>query len=290
MRLFHTTTYELYNKDDIKLCIISDIHFSKIVKDKKLNHILKYMKKVNPSYILIPGDFIDSTNEIEDELEKKRFLNWLKKLSNISKVIISIGNHDVTKTVGKKELYDYKKDFFDEINKIDNIYLLNNDIYEDKYIRICGITITFDCYFSEDKKVLLENLEKNKLLLQKANKLNILMIHSPINLNDKEVEEKIKCFDFYISGHMHNGCIPPIVNEVWKSTRGIITPTKKLFKKNTRNSLTKKGDKLLISGPVITFSKKSGFVKNFDFIYPMYISIMNFNKNNDFNIKRKYHK
>ena len=75
MRCFHTTRYDLYNKNNIKIMIMSDIHFSKCVKDKKLNYITKYINKEQPNYILIPGDLIDSNNDIEVLNEKDRLIN-----------------------------------------------------------------------------------------------------------------------------------------------------------------------------------------------------------------------
>ena len=87
MKIFHTTTYKLYNKDNIKISIISDIHFSYKI-NRKLELLLNHLNKVKPDYILIPGDLIDSVDMIEKQDEKDRLINWLKRLSKISKVII----------------------------------------------------------------------------------------------------------------------------------------------------------------------------------------------------------
>ena len=76
---------------------MSDIHFSKCVKNKKLNYITNYINKEQPNYILIPGDLIDSNNDIEVLNEKDRLINWLKKISKNTIVLISLGNHDMFK-------------------------------------------------------------------------------------------------------------------------------------------------------------------------------------------------
>ena len=291
MRSFHTTTYNLYNKNDIKLCIMSDIHFSKYLKNKKLNRIIKYIDKIKVDYILIPGDLIDSVNDIENINEKERILNWINKLSKISKVIISIGNHDFYYKIDKnKKDYNDNKEFFNEINKIDNVYLLDNQVYQDDNVYITGFTISFPFYHEDNINLLINDLDNNKKILEPENdKLKLLMIHSPESLDEKEIFDKINKFDFIITGHMHNGCVPPIINEIWKSSTGIINPSKKFFTKNTRNTLNKKEDKILINGPVTTFSKLSGIFRIFNFLYPTYITIMKFSNKHDFEIIRKYH-
>ena len=288
MRCFHTTTYNINNENNIKIFIMNDIHFSEKIKDKKLNYIYNYIKRVNPNYVLIPGDLIDCVNKIENNIEKNRLFTWLKKIASISKILISIGNHDIFK-VDKKKSYYYKLDsFYDELNNLDNVYVLDNNIYEDSNIYVCGITMDYNYYSDETLDKLNKELEKNKSILTNLpNKLRILLIHSPSNLDKTNL---VKEFDYIICGHMHNGCVPPLLNEIWRSKKGIITPNKKFFGNNERNTLRKENDKILVNGPVITFQSVSGIMRIFNILFPTYISIMNFNKNNKFSIKKKYHK
>ena len=296
MKIFHTTTYKLYNKDNIKISIISDIHFS-YKTNRKLELLLNHLNKIKPNYILIPGDLIDSVDMIEKQDEKDRLINWLKRLSKISKVIISLGNHDYYKIKEKKFLknkFDYKFDnnFYNEINSIDNIYLLNNDYYSDDVIYIVGITLSYNYYLKEDINILEKDLNENKNIISNLpnNKLKIIMIHSPYNLDNKNILNKLNEFDYFVTGHMHNGCVPPIINELWNSNKGIISPHNKIFSKNTRNSLKKSSDKLIINGPVTTFQACSSYMQIFNCIYPIYNTILEFNKNNNFNIRKRYHK
>ena len=96
--------YNIDNKLNKNIILISDIHYNDHTDLNRLNYILKEIRKHKPDYICIPGDITDKAN-INDENE---FIEWLKKLSKIAKVIISLGNH---------EFY---------VNKNKDIYFLNN--------------------------------------------------------------------------------------------------------------------------------------------------------------------
>ena len=297
MKRLHTTTYKLYNKDNIRISILSDIHFSHKVKTK-LDKLLKHLNSIKPNYILIPGDLIDSTDMIEETKEKERLLNWIKELSKTSKVIISLGNHDMYKIRKKRIIknrfkYSFPLTFFNEIKSIDNVYLLNNEKYEDDLIYIVGLTAPFSYYSKEKSDILLNHLEKNKELVTNLpnNKLKILLFHSPVNLVKNKILERINEFNYFITGHMHNGCVPPLINELWNSNKGIIAPSGKLFASNERTNLRNKEDKLIINGPVTTFQSCSGIMQMFNIFYPIYNTILEFDKDNTKIIrKRKYHK
>ncbi|MBE6160454.1 MAG: metallophosphoesterase [Lactobacillales bacterium] len=296
MKRLHTTTYKLYNKDNIRISIISDIHFSHGTL-KKLNILLKHLTNIKPNYILIPGDLIDCSDILKDNKVKDEFLIFIKSLSKISKVVISLGNHDFYKIKKRKLIKNSYENYFSyqlfyEISLINNVYLLDNDKYEDKKIYIAGITVPLEYYKDESSNSLSKKLNRNKKIISDLpeDKLKILMIHSPMNLNNKRIKNKLKEFDYFVCGHMHNGCVPPIINELWNSSKGIIGPTGKFLVFNARNTLRKKEDKLLVNGPVITFSKCSGIMRIFNIFYPIYNTILDFNKKNEFKIKRKYHK
>lgn len=273
MKLYETE-YKICNKNKFKICIVSDVHISNKLKNNVLDKIVKYMNEEKPDYILIPGDLMDKSDELKTE--KLRTLNWLKELGKISKTFIVLGNHDFI----KNKKYVKPVEFIEEINKINNVMLLDNELYEDENIYLYGLTLNISNYKLKSKKLLLEDLNN---IPNKSKKVNILMMHSPINV-DKEVISKID-YDYIICGHMHNGCVPPFLNKIWKSSRGFLTPNKSLFGKNSRNTLNKESDKLLVVGPVTTFDKISGIFQVFNFMFPLYVTKMSFNKNETFKIK-----
>ena len=109
MKIFQETTYKLYRKTplfsgqsrSLKIAVISDIHFSKLVKNAKLRAIKQQFELSRPDYIFIPGDLIDTLECIDSESEHQRFLNFLQNLTAISsvrKMIVSLGNHDLPYT------------------------------------------------------------------------------------------------------------------------------------------------------------------------------------------------
>ena len=87
---------------------------------------------------------------------------------------------------------------------------------------------------------------------------------------------------------MHNGCITPIINEINKGSRGLISPTKQIFPKNTRNTLNKIEDKLLVNGPITTFHEKTKILQLFNIFYPINMSILELKKSNKEDIKVQY--
>lgn len=89
MKRFHTTSYKLYQpkkvlNSDFKVKIISDLHFSYMISNEKLQSIINQIEKEKPNYILFPGDVLDTTNMIKNEDEYYRIINFLQALGNIA--------------------------------------------------------------------------------------------------------------------------------------------------------------------------------------------------------------
>ena len=104
MRLFYTKRYDIYNDKRIKILVLSDIHFSSSIKDKKLDIITKYIKNELPDYLLIPGDLIDCVDEITNIYNKDRLIKWITEISKLTCVLISLGNHDMFKRINKTKI------------------------------------------------------------------------------------------------------------------------------------------------------------------------------------------
>lgn len=291
MKKFYTTGYKLYNdkiNENIRISVISDIHFSSAFSDKKKERIIKHIKSLNPNYILIPGDIINNLNELDNETTKYSFYSFLEELGKLSKVIISYGNHDLYKKVDSELEFYFDKKMYEEINKIDNITLLNNNYYEDNNLYVYGITLSGE-YYGTPQKEYLEVLKKELLNIKKCNennKIKILLMHSPLHVD--EVKDYFSEFNYVICGHMHYGCVPPIINEIWKSNRGIISPTKEIFVNNSRTTLKSKNDKVIVNGAITTFSKGSGIFRMFNILYPMHDTYIDFTSDKKYDLENVF--
>ena len=85
------------------------------------------------------------------------------------------------------------------------------------------------------------------------------------------MREKLSSYDLILSGHMHNGCIPPIIDELVKNNRGIIAPNKKIFPKNARG-ISIVGNYAVVSSGITKLSRSAPLIlRMFNFIFPMSI-------------------
>lgn len=255
---------------DITLIHIGDIHFNKLTKDKKLQQIKEEIHKNNPDYVVITGDIIDNPSIIKDKIKIKKLLLFLTDISDFTKVIISLGNHDIYK------LEDHK--FFKNLNELKNIYVLDNDSYIDETIYISGITLPSNYYYNmmkeESKEILIEHLKKHKKLITNLPVFipKVSLIHSPIKLPDKEVLTILKDYDLLLSGHTHAGMVPKILDKFIKKNHGIIAPNKKLFPEIARGKIERLiGNKkmtIIITGGITKLSEHSSKILNkLNFIY-----------------------
>jgi len=235
--------YNLKNKINAQIVLISDIHFYDENDLKRLNKVLHQIKKINPDYICIPGDLTDISN-IKDE---NKLIDWLKELSNISKVIISIGNHEFYINKAKK-IFGLNTKLLNKIKNINNLYLLDNENKIIDNINFIGLTIPMEYYYNNnvDFNMCLKYIKTNKKYY------NILLCHSPINISKKEIIYKIKV-DLILCGHMHGGITPRILRPIFKN-RGIISPRYKLFPKIAYGHLKINNTDIIISSGVTVIS------------------------------------
>ena len=255
---------------DITLIHISDIHFNKKTKEKKLNLIKEEIYKSNPDYVVITGDTIDESSVIKDKLRIKRLLVFLTDIAKFTKVIISLGNHDIFSNE------DYK--FFKNLNGLKNIYVLNNESYIDENIYISGFTLPTNYYYNitknESKEILLEHLKKYKKLTTNLPVFlpKVGLIHSPTKLPDKDILTILKEYDLLLSGHTHNGMVPKVLDKFFKPNQGIIAPNKKLLPEISRGKIEKnifnKKITIIINGAITKLGEKSaGILSKLNFIY-----------------------
>ena len=258
-------------KKDITFIHIGDIHYNETTSAKKLEYIKYAIEDAHPDYIFITGDLLDKPKITKNKEKIKLLVSWLNSLGNIAKVFISLGNHDIILEE------DYK--FLNKLNDINNIYVLNNQSYEDENVFISGFTLPTNYYYNiekhEDENALLETLQNNFNLVTNLpkKKYKVALIHSPILLSEKKVIEKLKEYDLILSGHMHNGLIPRILDKIIKNNYGLISPDKRLFAKNTRGKIKTKYYTIIITGGITKLSPSSTkILSKLNGLYPISIN------------------
>ena len=290
-----TNIYTLHHPEIEKrfsIVVGNDLHFHPNIKTEKLNKILNEIAKIDPEYIMLPGDIISYTEAIESTYEKDRLLRLLQEFGEIAPTMISLGSHDFYKKEDKLNPVLDKK-LYHKINELSNVQILHNTHYIDERIYVAGITQSYGYYHpnnnfakhpikpvQEDKAVLLKDLETHLKELKNLpkDKLKFMLIHSPIHIDSIEVQAYLKEFDYILSGHMHNGCVPSFLFPFWKSTRGFIAPSGALFPKNERDTLRFQGDKLLVNGPLTTIQPDSILKYYLNEFFPSYLSVLEFVK------------
>lgn len=254
--------YKIEGKVNIKICHISDIHFNKQYNLKIFDELYKCLKNKKIDYICITGDTLDDAKIIKEK-EVKYLIKFINKLSTITKVIISIGNHDESIYTKRKVKYKDTSKFFNKL-KSENVIVLNNSYYETINLIFIGYTRTFKLYKKEmlnEKEI---NLEVNKLI-KNTNKYQILLSHSPVGMKDVNV-------DLILCGHNHNGLVPTSLESIFKH-RGIISPSKKFFPKDIRGFYDK-NNIININGGIVKLSYVSGFFRHFNRFFKSHIDFI----------------
>ena len=278
MNRIKKTTDIVYNtntKKDLTIIHISDIHFNTDTNLSKLNKLTTEIKKNNPDYIMISGDLIDEPKIIKNKYKIKELLQFLSNLSEITKIFISLGNHDIFSPEDLK--------FFNKLNELKNIYILDNDCYKDEFIYISGLTLPNNYYYNitheESSEVLVKHLTNNRKLISKLPRElpKVILIHSPIKLTNKEVLNKLKEYDLILSGHTHNGMVPGILKSLFPKNKGLIAPNKTLFPEIAKGKIEVNQDNkkitIIINGAITKLSSKSSkILSKLNIVYPMSIN------------------
>ena len=241
--------YNINGNIDKNIVLISDIHYNSNKDIKHLNKVLDNIKKINPDFICIPGDVIDNSNIIDYKL-----FNWLTKLSNIGKVILTLGNHEYY--INRKDnIYGINEEYIKQLKNIENLYFLDNKNLVIDNINFIGLTLPISHYMVDGETI--DSFNENiKNIKTKFGYYNILLCHSPVNLTKEEVISNLN-IDLCLCGHMHGGVVPRFLRFIFKNN-GLISPIKKLFPKDVYGNI-KIGNKNIIITSGIKVLSESHF-------------------------------
>lgn len=256
----HTVENSKVNK---KILVISDIHFSSKKDQKRLDKLIKYLKNYTCDYICIPGDFINNGIVADEDV----FVSFIAKLAEITKVIISLGNHD-TMLLEHDRIYYKNEQLFKKICNIKNVKLLDNDVYETSGIRFIGLTLPNDYYNYGENGNYLMRYTNNVFDTPPKNLYNIVLCHSPLCIN-KDIIDKTMLFkntNLIITGHTHS-CLTPRFLRRFLKGKGFATPYRTFFPKyNCYGEVNFNKVKMIISSGVLKFSSNTKY-KNFNFLF-----------------------
>ena len=192
-------------------------------------------------------------------------------------VLISIGNHDVKYFDNFKWKYKYNEIWFERMNKLDNVYVLDNSFKVIGNYNFIGYTIPFDYYYNKERDTsYIENSISDILKLSKKNKYNILLCHSPIGIIKENIYDnyiKNSNINLILSGHTHGGLMMRFI----PGNSGLISPYKKLFPKNVRG-IIKRDIPIIISYGVMKLSKTAKIFHLFNGLFPISMEVIDIEK------------
>ena len=211
-----------YYKKDMpsEILVASDIHYHSNVDKELYKLLVKYAAETKPDFILMPGDLIETINFIDNVKERDFFESIIRGLAEIAPVIIVPGNHeignfDIDKCVNR----DYSNNtralrYLDSLNRIKNVYFLNNEQTKIKDVMFLGFNPRLATYLKKDSpetnEMFMEDYIRSGLKMAEAD-YNLLSVHNPIPFFNKTVKESISDFkfsDLVVSGHLHDGYLP----------------------------------------------------------------------------------
>lgn len=246
-------TYEIQKKYNKTIALLADIHFSKNYSNTILSKIVENLKINKPDYICISGDIIDDADVLDNQKLWFQLKEWLIKFATISPVIISYGNHDEVYIREHKSYYVDSLNYFSQLNKIKNIYFLNNENIKFQNINFIGYHPTSLYFANKENYDLNEDLNKIKPKI-KDNHYNILLCHSPIHILKYNLPVNL-----ILSGHMHDGLVLPFFKNM-KGNYGFIGPYKTLFPKYSRGIIKNNETFLIITGGIKKISNSSSVI------------------------------
>lgn len=254
--------------NDIKIAVLADVHYYSKRNSRKLNRVLKSIQSIKADYICIPGDLMDCYDVKDEDV----IIEWFKELSKISKIIISIGNHEFI-----HHHNTYNKELFNKIDSIDNCYVVDNKLITIDNIDFLGITIPDEYYSMNNKnkdQYVIDLVNKN-IQRFKKHKYSIMLCHSPIDMYKESIFSKLNIkenIDLVICGHMHGGITPNIFKKFMKG-KGFYAPNGKIFSDMCYGLYDHLGAKCIISSGVTKSSHTNKF-EYLDFLFAPEITIV----------------
>lgn len=196
------------NNHNLTIGVGADIHFHEGFTKGVFESLVNYFTELKPDVMVIPGDIIENIQFMDITEEREYFESILKRLSSVSPVIMTPGNHEITTYYNNKKLiYNEKcvEYFYDLSNRIESFYFLNNDTVSLNGCRFIGFSPSMESYLNYSKTdysadlIMHRDFENSGIKVFRKD-YNILLSHIVPNMI-----YNMKYIDLVISGHWHNG-------------------------------------------------------------------------------------
>lgn len=226
-----------------RILAFSDLHFCKESMNRQSGYVLENLRRAcrekKVDYIFFLGDLIHSLTVLMDVKVREKLEDFLDDLSCEAPIFIITGNHDVCDysdgpshgAVRRAEWYSWLQGVVaknERIHVLDENFVRGGGIFDDGKIRVLGMSLPDSCYVTVDDngrasaEVFREYAERILPELTKVDEREYyLLVHTPQFLSEIEIDPRI----VVLSGHMHNGLVPPLLDELTRfSHRGVVGP------------------------------------------------------------------
>ena len=195
---------------------LSDLH-EKNYNDKN-KKLIDDIKNKNIETLIIGGDLItcsknNSSLNCPSYNNSIKFLEDIKKNTNIKNIYYGLGNHELNFKNKHNELFNEYKSNLQKLG----IIFIDNKLNIDNNITLYSIDIDTDlykfCFTLNQKKFMLDNVKiKNLIGNIDKNKFNIVLCHNP-DFSENLIDYG---FDLVLSAHTHGGLIRlPIIGAIF---------------------------------------------------------------------------
>ncbi len=186
----------------IKFAFLSDLH--DYCRDNGTDKIITVLEKEQPAMVLLGGDMFTCMKHREWAADVGPSLDLIRELAKRWAVVYAEGNHEA-------RLRDRHPDSFEAYSRAleqEGVICLRNRSVVLNGVAIHGITMEEDYYrrlipLFGKKKPMPQDYILKKLGMPQKDKINILMMHSPMYLEEAAAWGA----DLVLSGHFHGGTI-----------------------------------------------------------------------------------
>lgn len=224
-----------------RILAFSDLHFcARTAQRSRVTFaILKQVcqrEKIN--YVFFLGDLINSLDVLDDARLATELKTLLNDLTEATSVVMVTGNHDMSYyTAGATRGAMCPEKWYQWVRMLaqnERIHVLDaalgdsNAVLDDGVMRVLGLSLPEVCYptvVDEGRSSVEAFREYAERVLPELTKVPgreyYLLLHNPQFLTRVKLDAQVAV----LAGHMHNGLVPPVLDELTRFTsRGIVAP------------------------------------------------------------------